>query len=92
VAIVKPIGRRSVGWFDCNVEGWIEDLENVVTGSKMRYLAMMETTNEKEQIFEKDGTHLTKKAGEFYISYLMELGQQMPIQTSTKQKGHKLLK
>jgi hypothetical protein len=85
VAIVKPIGRNSVDWFDCNVEGWTEDLVNAVAGSKMRYLAVMETIKDTEQLFEKDATHLNKKSGEYYINYMMELGKQMPLQESTKQ-------
>ncbi len=89
VAVVKPTRRPSLEWFECNIKGWTEDLENAVTGGKMKYLAIMETIEGKEQSFEEDGTHLTKKSGEFYITYLMELGRQMPIQEASKKEKEK---
>jgi hypothetical protein len=86
VAIVKPIGRQSADWFDINVAGWTEDQENAIAAEKMKNLAIMDTIDSLTQIFEEDGTHLTKKSGAVYINYMMELGKQMPINTRTNEK------
>jgi hypothetical protein len=88
VAIVCPTGRPGTDWYDHNVTGWTEDLINATAGGKIKSLAIMETINIETQLFEEDGTHLTKESGTKYVQQMITHGKQMPINKPPQKQHH----
>ena len=76
IAVVMPMRRPAVDWYGEQLQVIRKSIKTSIEGLKMEKVACIEGSLNSSQVFEKDGIHLTKAAGENFVSIALDRAEE----------------